>query len=199
MIQVTPPPEPPDFDQKVRQPGRAWLVKHLNARGKLPKGKRPPDKWSKFRDELADGFYNRCGYSAMLDYAGTIDHYWCCENRPALAYEWSNYRYVSNWINSSKGILDDQVLDPFEVQDGWFEILLPSMQLVLTDAVPPEKRVRAEFTLKRLGLQDDERVVRLRYMWYQMYLRNELSLVGLEKVAPLIARAVRKQTEKKDH
>jgi hypothetical protein len=30
MMPFNPPPEPPDFDKKVRQPGNAWLVKNPN-------------------------------------------------------------------------------------------------------------------------------------------------------------------------
>lgn len=33
-------------------------------------------------------------------------------------------------MNSSKGTLDNQVLDPFEVANDWFEILLPSLQYI---------------------------------------------------------------------
>ena len=105
-----------------------------------------------------------------------------------LAYEWANYRYASHWINSSKH--GAKVLDPFEVEDGWFEILLPSLQLVLTDRVPAKRRDLAERTLERLNLRDDERVVRQRREWYRMYEAGELSLEGLRKKAPLIARAV---------
>jgi hypothetical protein len=195
MIRVIPSPEPPDFDQRAQQPGQAWLAKNLDNNGKLPAGRRPQDKWTRFRDQLADGFSNRCGYSAMHDLVGTVDHYLSCENHPTLTYEWSNYRYASGWINASKGNLDDQILDPFDVQDDWFEILLPSMQLVLTDAVPPRERQRAEFTLERLHLRDDERIVRLRRKWYDYYLEGKLPLEGLEIFAPLIARAVRKQAK----
>jgi len=124
---------------------------------------------------------------------GTVDHYLSCKNHPSRAYEWSNYRYSSGWINSSKGTQDEAVLDPFQVDDDWFEVLLPSLQLVLTDAVPPEELDRAEFTLRRLHLDHDERVLRQRRQWYEMYQKGNLPLPGLEKVAPLIARAVHKQ------
>ena len=85
---------------------------------------------------------------------------------------------------------DAQVRKP-----GNFEILLPSLQLVLTSAVPSAIRKRADFTLTRLHLRDDERIIRQRQQWYRMYQEGKLSLEGLETVAPLIARAVRKQTE----
>ena len=84
------------------------------------------------------------------------------------------------------------MLDPHEVEDGWFEIELPSLQLRLTDRVPAELRAKAEFTLRRLHLGDDERIVRQRSEWYRMYLDGELNLDGLRKKAPLIAQAVKR-------
>lgn len=130
----------------------------------------------------------------MLDpTGGTVDHYLSCDNHRHLAYEWSNYRFVSSTLNSSKRTKDDKVLDPYQVADGWFEILLPSLQMRTTDAVPPELREKAEFTLTELHLRDGERVIRWRQSWYEMYLRGELTLAGLRSVAPLIADAVDKE------
>jgi hypothetical protein len=86
-----------------------------------------------------------------------------------LSYEWSNYRYAAGWINSSKKDLDDRLLDPFEVEDTWFEIILPSLQLVLTDKVPKEQRLKAQFTLQHLGLDYNERILRQREEWFRMY------------------------------
>ena len=83
-----------------------------------------------------------------------------------------------------------ELLDPFEIEDGWFEILLPSLQLRVSDSVPDELRGRAEHMLNRLHLGDDERVVRQRREWYRMYQSGELSLNGLEKKALLIAAAI---------
>lgn len=190
MMRFNLAPEPAEFDQKVRQPGNAWLIKNPDSK------KRPKDYWSAFTNDLANGFNNLCGYSAMyISKEGTVDHYFCCKNHRDLIYEWSNYRYISYRVNSSKGTLDNRVLDPFEVGDDWFEIILPSLQLVLTDKVPPTERSRAEFTLERLHLQNDERIMRQREEWYQMYLNGEITLEGLDKKAPLIARAVRKRQE----
>jgi len=178
--------EPIEFDEKCRKKGNAWLANNLDK-------KRPKDYWSPFRTDLGNGFRNLCGYSAMFDCTATVDHFLSCANYRHLAYEWSNYRYVTGWINSSKKNLDDQILDPFEVEDDWFEILLPSLQLVLTDQVPLSHRSKAEFTLKRLGLDRDERVMRLREEWFNMYQNGEINFEGLTKKAPLIARAIARQ------
>lgn len=186
MIPVRPVPEPPAFDSQARKPGLAWLKQN-------PKASRPRDYWSRFKPQLADGFNNLCGYVAMFEPVGTVDHFLSFEHHRGGAYEWDNYRYAQAWLNSSKQSADADVLDPYEVQEGWFEILLPSLQLVRTDRVPPALRARADYTLERLHLRDDERVIRQRRAWYEMYEQGELSLEGLRSKAPLIAAAVEKQ------
>lgn len=87
----------------------------------------------------------------------------------------------------------EDFLDPFEVQQGWFEVLLPSLLLVLTDKVPPACRARAEYTLKHLPLHDDERVMRVRRQWLRLYEEGKIGLEGLREMAPLIAAAVERQ------
>ncbi|MEW6220049.1 MAG: hypothetical protein AB1634_11020 [Thermodesulfobacteriota bacterium] len=184
MIHFDPSPEPPTFDSECRQKGAAWLVAH-------PGAERPRDYWTPFKSVLAVGFRDLCAYSAMYEPVGTVDHFRSWQKNPAAAYEWSNYRYASALMNSCKGTAD--VLDPFEVGADWFEILLPSLQLVVTDRVPPAVRGLAEQTLRRLHLRDDERVLRQRREWHRMYQDGELTLAGLWRKAPLIARAVEKQ------
>ena len=186
MIHFDRTEEPPGFDDQVRKRGKAWLAEH-------PQAKRPLDLWSGVKPQLADAFRQLCAYSAMYEPVGTVDHFVSVKADKSLAYEWSNYRFCSGWLNSSKQ--DAAVLDPFEVKDGWFEILLPSLQLVATHAVPQELRAMAEFTLERLRLRDDERVIRQRREWYRMYETGELSLDGLGLKAPLIARAVERQRQ----
>jgi hypothetical protein len=108
----------------------------------------------------------------------------------ALAYEWNNFRYGEGVINQRKS--KHRVLDPFKVKDEWFEVLLPSLQLVATAAVPTNQRKLVEFTIKRLGLRDSEVVIRYRRKWFEMYRNKTLMIAGLEEVAPLIAAAVNK-------
>ncbi len=187
MIPVSKIDEPTEFDKDVRTPGKQWLADH-------PGAKRPSPLWSQYLDELRTGFFSLCGYAAMrVDSDATVDHYFSWSRHPDRAYEWSNYRFASGLMNNIKKTKDNSVLDPFEVGEGWFEILLPSLQMSLTDAVPQAHRAKAEFTLNQLKLRDDERIIRWRQAWYEMYLSGELTLEGLRKVAPLIAAAVDKQ------
>lgn len=186
MIPVAKPDEPDDFEKNVRTPGNQWLKDN-------PGAARPSPLWNRCSTELADHYANLCGYAAMLDpTGGTVDHYLSYKKHPELAYEWSNYRFASGTLNSSKKTADDTVLDPHEVGAGWFEIILPSLQMRTTDAIPPAYREKAEYTLKRLKLRDGERIIRWRQSWYNMYKKKKLPLEGLREVAPLIADAVEK-------
>lgn len=188
MIFVNSPiAEPTDFDTCCRKAGAKWLLDN-------PDAKRPSALWSKFHDDLAEGFANRCGYGAMWISKGTVDHFVSWNEDKSLAYEWSNYRFLDGWINSSKNKkASASLLDPFDVQEGWFEILLPSLQLVMTDEVPEPLRALVKSTLENLPISHDERLVRNRREWLRMYEEGELNLEGLRKKAPLIATAVEKR------
>jgi 5-methylcytosine-specific restriction endonuclease McrA len=184
MIPVKRVRKPSGYDTKVKTPGDAWLKDH-------PEAQRPPALWSPYTTTLAAGFDKLCGYAAMHDpTGGTVDHFLSYKNHPHLTYEWSNFRFASATLNSSKKTADDTVLDPHEVGEGWFEILLPSLQMRLTDKVPLAQRAKAEFTLKRLKLRDGERILRWRQSWFALYEQGELTLDGLRQMAPLIAAAV---------
>lgn len=187
MIRVAKVPEPAKFDKEAGQRGKRWLKDNPTSTA------RPPAYWNAFTADLSAGFGGLCGYAAMLDpTGGTVDHYLSYKHHRHLAYDWGNYRFAAGTLNSSKKTADDTVLDPFEVQPGWFEILLPSLQMRMTDVVPDAMRAKADFTLKRLKLRDGERIIRWRQSWYDMYKSGQLTLDGLRNVAPLIAEAVDK-------
>ena len=146
---------------------------------------------------LEKGGWAPQGDAAMLDpTGGTVDHYLSWNRRPDLAYEWSNYRFVSYILNASKRTTDDMILDPFLVRSNWFEILLPSLQMRVTDKVPSEHRAIAEFTLKRLKLGNGEKIIRWRRHYYARYQAGQLDLDGLRAFAPLVADAVERQQRK---
>lgn len=181
-------PKPAGFED-VEAKGKEWLEAPVEGRAR-----RRPSLWRDYSAQLATGFRSLCGYSAIFVANGEVDHFVSEKEDPRRLYDWDNYRYADGWFNASKKDLrSDQILDPFEVEDGWFEILLPSMQLVRTTTCPPEFHDRADRMLGRLHLGHGEAVVRYRLEWYRMYKEGELTLAGLAKKAPLIARAIAKQ------
>ncbi|MGH9763713.1 MAG: hypothetical protein ACREAC_23010, partial [Blastocatellia bacterium] len=132
MIRFTRAPEPKMWDKRCRQRGRRWLNGH-------PRYERPKDYWAQFEPELRSAFNEMCGFCAMVVMKAEMDHFvpvavFKQRGEDEMAYEWSNFRYVEGVINQRKS--DHLVLDPFEVRDDWFKIILPSLQLVITDRVP---------------------------------------------------------------
>jgi len=188
MLPVDPPPEPARFQERCRARGNRWLAEHAPT-----PNERLPSYWREFLPDLCEGFHHRCGYLAMLDLDGTVDHFLSTEFHRDRAYEWTNYRYATGWLNSSKQTLDEEVLDPFEVREEWFEIDVASLHLRLTPAVPARMLPRARHTIERLGLRYGPRVMQKRQFYLGRYQAGEFSLVHLDRVAPLIATAVRRQ------
>ena len=182
MIPVTPVPEPPEFNARVRQRGQQWLAANCESQ------KRLPDHWREFRDHLAEGFRWLCGYTAIWTLDGEVDHFVSIRDDRSQAYEWANYRYAAGWLNSSKGAR--KVLDPYKVGEGWFEILLPTLEMVATDKVPAEFRALAEQTLEALPIGRDPRILKRRGVLYDAYRNGEISPAELRRRAPLLAAAV---------
>jgi hypothetical protein len=191
VIPVARPDEPEGFDAACRQAGKKWLAANLDSdphRNPL---------WGDFNGTLRQAFGLRCGFLAMRIPRGTVDHWISIRSDRALAYEWTNYRFVDGAVNSAKKpAWEGKLLDPFEVEDDWFEILLPSLQLVVAStSLDAALLARAKFTLEKLRLDDGEDVIRLRSEWLALYESGDLTLAGLFKLAPLLARAVAKRDD----
>jgi AAA domain, putative AbiEii toxin, Type IV TA system len=92
-----------------------------------------------------------------------------------------------------QGLADDAFLDPYLVKRGWFEILLPSLQMQLTSEVPASQRARAMNTLTKLKLDNGEKIVRWRRRYYELFQKGRINLDGLRELAPLVADAVERE------
>ncbi|MCA9684756.1 MAG: hypothetical protein KC457_21405, partial [Myxococcales bacterium] len=113
-------PEPPDFDAKVRKLGAKALAKLERA-----EINEPPPLWRPFIPALRRAYADICAYTCVriplvVGSAG-VDHLLPKSRRPELAYEWSNYRLACGKMNARKNDLES-VLDPFEIEDGWFAL-----------------------------------------------------------------------------
>lgn len=193
MMRFERAPEPPHFDEEVRKPGNVWLATHPDA-----KSQKFPAYWTRCLKDLRSSFHDLCGYSAMSTTRPTIDHYRCRSSREGrpLAYEWGNYRLADIDRNAAKGTWDSRILDPFEVENEWFEIRLPNLELVLVEErIPPGRREDAHFTLKQLGLRDSEEILDIRRAWYDGFIDGNVTLTWLFQHAPLIARAVKERLD----
>lgn len=187
MMRFARPPRPWGWQTHALKAGRSWLARPGNRNRQ-----RPHDYWSRYRAALAAGFNELCGYTVMWEPNGTVDHYipWATvrNTRQAhQAYQWTNLRYSVNWFNRDRGTTD--VPDPFTVQDDWFELLLPSLELVATAAVPAGETARVAAALRWLG--QGQKVVNARRGYFTAYRSGGMTIEQLDRWAPLLSRALR--------
>lgn len=157
MIKVIPPVQPPHFDASVKQPGIAHLTT-LKLRGKthLRSSDFKPF-WNEVLQDLKQGFNNLCGYSGMLETGrGEVDHYISKTADSSKAYDWTNYRFAGHDMNNRKSVHDEKILDPFEIEDGFFRINENTFELEIAKDLRTDLRVKAEFTIKQLELNSTD-------------------------------------------
>lgn len=186
MIHVSPAPEPPTFDRDVRQPGRRAI-----AEGRDPL----PACWTACLPDLRKAYQSVCAYLCVIVPPGvgasSVDHFAPKSKRRDLTYEWSNYRFVSSLMNARKHAFED-VLDPFEIDDDWFELELSTLQVRPSASCTSEVRSRVMATIQRLRLNDQE-CIDARSHCYDAYLAKDVSFDHLLTSSPFVAREMIRQ------
>jgi len=211
VIHVEAAPEPVDVDAKVRVPGLSAIAEFVGEEPNVTRGgpKRtkiaerrediPPDRLPPlWRDALGDllAAYNRlCAYTSLyierVTGAPTVDHMMAKSQAWDSVYEWLNYRLACSLMNSRKGAISE-VLDPFEVQNGWFEMELVGFQVRPGVGLTEALRAHVQLTIDKLGLNDwDCRHARETYA--TDYLDGHISLAYLSRRAPFVANELRRQ------
>lgn len=194
MRQIAPQPEPHHFNARVRTRGRSYLAMV----GRTPNTKEwsSHSYWREVLQELHHAYGGICAYSChWIPYdtgADTVEHFLPKKTYPPQAYEWDNYRLVCATLNGRKGIYDD-VLDPFHVENGWFVLDFPSIQ------IRPERRLDKTLTdqiwatIKRLGLNDEDTCLKSRQKYIKDYCTGCVSFQHLRQDAPFIAFELERQ------
>ncbi len=140
--------------------------------------------------------YDRiCAYMAIwieeVTGVGTIDHMIPRSVDWNHVYEWDNYRLACSLMNSRKNDAI-AVLDPFQVEPGWFELDLVGMQVRASGTVSPNIRDRLERTIERLRLNEND-CRAARRVYFENYLDQSISYTYLCRRAPFLAREIRRQ------
>jgi len=191
LIRVIKRPEPADFDGKVRRPGIRYLEGNQN-----PDFKRRRRYWSKAMFDLYEAYDRICAYSCCYLVAnGSVDHFLPKRRYPQLAYEWDNHRLASQRINSNKGDSTD-VIDPFEVQNGWFVLDFPSCLIRAGSGLSNTLTDQIEKTIDELKLNTDDHFVQGRcdlMVSYAYDENDEFTLNFLKKKYPFIALEISRQ------
>ena len=210
MIPVRPAGEPPNFDAVVRQPGLravAELVgetpprtagrRHARiaeSREEIPASKFPP-YWREALGDLLESYDRICSYLCLYIPHGTgapsVDHMIAKSIRWDQVYEWRNYRLACSLMNARKGAVAG-VLDPFDIEDGWFALELYEFQVLPGEALSPDVATRVDVTIDRLRLNDLE-CCKARSKFTEEYWQGHISLDHLMRHAPFVARELQRQ------
>ncbi|SHM20111.1 hypothetical protein [Vreelandella subglaciescola] len=94
-----------------------------------------------------------CVHIERVTGGATVDHFIAKSPRPDLTYEWDNYRLACSVMNSRKGSFN-KVLDPFQVQDGWFRLELVSGAIDPAPGLDPTLHQQVDDTIAQLKLDD---------------------------------------------
>lgn len=196
MIPVTLQPEPLDFDEKVRLPGREWLGKKgIAFDSPPPKASELPRYWSHSNKQLWESYSGVCAYLAIFfewgPGASSTDHFVAKSRHAGNAYEWNNFRLSSLGPNRDKGPSDD-VLDPVGLRPKTFVINFASGEIKPNPDLSEEHKTAAIKTIKQLNLDSPENND-MRARHYSGYLHGDCSLNFLSRISPFVYMEIERQ------
>ena len=182
--------------------GRAGLkVTHLS------------DYWRACLDDLHQRYGGICAYLCIYIPRGvgspTVDHYLgknscvkAARTAPTDAaaaealepvYEWSNYRLAAQLMNARKDEHAD-IIDPFEVNEGWFVLVFPSLEVLPAPGLSEAVHQRVQTTITRLKLNDAEcRAARAEYLTAYLSETDPIPFSFLRRRSPFVAHELRRQ------
>ena len=197
MIPVANAAEPPNFDANVRQPGLLFLARVPNPNGNQWNSH---SYWGEALGDLHAGYNDVCAYcgSFTLRAAGSVpdsssvDHYVPKSVDPPNAYEWDNYRLCRARLNQRKDNHQD-VLDPFTVLQGWFQLDFRTFLIRSSPALEPNDQQRVTATIARLQLNADSDYVDERLRVVRAYCLQMATFEDLRRRYPFIASEMTRQ------
>lgn len=173
MIRLVLAPEPEGFRTKVREPGENAVAclaglplphkragRPISATRKvggqeLRKTLEDFPYWQDCIDDLYSAYKGICAYYCHRiekTTGPTVDHYVAKSSSAAAeAYAWSNYRLASSGANACKGT-STRVLDPTQIEDGWFRLDLDTLKVSPNPALPAPLRQAIDDTIADLKL-----------------------------------------------
>jgi len=153
-----------------------------------------PDYWTRAIDDLKEAYDHICAYSCFRIHkvtgAASVDHMAPKSRVWHSVYEWNNYRLCSSRLNARKKDFTD-IVDPFEVEDDWFELELVGFQVIPGKQInDPQLRANVEQTITRLRLNEFRKD---REEDAEAYWNRDFSFGRLVRESPFVARELRRQ------
>ena len=185
--------EPESFDICVRQPGMRALqsIATREYRGSMqaiPAGRFPP-YWRRSLNDLLNAYHRICSYLCLYipraTGARSVDHMVPKSTAWNQACEWSNYRLACSLMNARKGDVA-AVLDPFDVEDGWFALELVGFQVLPGEGLATRDFATVTETIRCLRLNDQECCL-ARAEYAEAYWCKEITIDYMRRHAPFVA------------
>lgn len=204
MIPIVKAKKPKDFDEKVYQPGMRAIAEMVGKPPRYPRGAGQPYKkianrerdipaekfptyWTKALDDLMTAYQKHCAYSCFRIHpvtgARSADHFAPKSKSWREVYKWLNYRLCCSRMNSRKKDLMG-VLDPFKIQQDWFQLELVGFQVIPNPTLDIDIRDSIQNTIDTLGLNEFRRD---RETDAERYWSNGYSLGVLKEESPFVA------------
>jgi len=211
MIRVEPADEPQSFNEQVRKPGLRAIAEMVGEPD-LPKRRGRPRKkvaetregisgdefppfWTEALPDLMEAYGRLCAYVCIyierVTGGGSVDHMLPKSRAWQDVYEWQNYRLACTLMNARKNNYQD-VLDPFEVEEGWFRLELTGYQVIPGADLDPAIEARVLATITRLSLNDRD-CLKVREDYATAFANGDISLDYLRRRAPFLAREIEGQ------
>ena len=186
MIKVILAPEPSSFNDKVRIPGTLFLKSRSNK-------KELGAFWQKALIDVNKAYKSLCAYTGSRIHCDqTIDHFLPKSLYPEHAYEWKNYRLCHARINQYKNN-SIEILDPFEVEDGWFQLDFPSCLIFANPDLHVDIRNKINRTIDKLHLNKNESMIDFRLNIVLSYINNDLTIEYLDQYYPFVSKEIKRQ------
>lgn len=191
MIHVDPQPEPKEFNDTVRRPGKEFLKVCPHPMGNDWKKNR---YWNRCSDELYTAYGGICAYTGQWFSKSvstvSVDHFLPKSRYPEQAYEWENYRLTYQMMNSFKG--DKITLDPFKLENGDIVLDIPSCLVKPRADASEDFKKAAWYTVNTLRLNHEIQVSH-RFEVVSNYAAGYITKRFLEQKYPFIAMEMARQ------
>jgi hypothetical protein len=193
MIPIKKQNEPENFNRDVRTKGLRFLEKNPHPTSK-EFGKH--NYWKNINSKLYYLYKGVCAYTGEWFSSSqstiSIDHFIPKTIAPRLAYEWDNYRLTTQKINNNKGDIIG-LIDPFEVQFGWFILDFPSCLIKPNNELPITEYEKVKFTINVLKLNSDDEIAQNRCNIIIYFINGDISFKFLKEKYPYIAYEIERQ------
>ncbi len=99
---------------------------------------------------------------------------------------------MSGPLNGRKGIRED-ILDPFQIQNGWFVIDFPSLFVRPAQGLAPSIAQSVQITIDVLGLNHEGTCLQGREAYLKSYCLGDIDFPYLRTKAPFVAFELQRQ------